>query len=87
MRLGAIISIPQMSKPMTLEIRSAINTFSGCIRSVTSTEVPPVLKLAVDFKYKVSSSGRTESNVYPALSMSRSVVLSIVISVNTFSCP
>ena len=49
-RLGAIMSIPQISSPMTLEMRSAINTFSGCIRSVTSTDVPPVLRFAVDFK-------------------------------------
>ena len=84
-RFGAIMSIPHMSRPMTLEIRSAIKTFSGCIKSVTSTDVPPVLKFAVDFRYKVSFSSRIDSNVYPAFSISLSVDLSIVISVSTFS--
>ena len=49
-RLLAIISIPQTSKPIILEMRSAIKMFSGCIMSVTSMDVPPVLKFAVDFK-------------------------------------
>ena len=49
-RFSAIISTPQISKPITLEIRSHKKIFSGCIMSVTSTEVPPVLKFAVDFK-------------------------------------
>jgi hypothetical protein len=49
------MSTPQMSNPITLEILSAKNIFSGCIISVTSTEVPPVLKLAVDFKNTTSS--------------------------------
>ncbi len=53
-KFSAIISIPHTSKPITLEIRSAIKIFSGCTISVTSIDVPPVLKLAVDFKYTTS---------------------------------
>ena len=49
-RFSAIISTPQISNPITREILSQRKIFSGCIISVTSTEVPPVLKLAVDFK-------------------------------------
>ena len=53
-KFSAIMSTPQISKPITREIRSQIKIFSGCIMSVTSTDVPPVLKFAVDFKYTVS---------------------------------
>jgi hypothetical protein len=44
---GHDISTPHTSSPMTLEMRSARKIFSGII-SVTSTDVPPVLKFAVD---------------------------------------
>ena len=49
-KFSAMISTPQMSNPITLEILSQRKIFSGCIISVTSTEVPPVLKFAVDFR-------------------------------------
>ncbi|MNX80625.1 hypothetical protein D3C86_1122900 [compost metagenome] len=62
-KFSAIISIPQISSPMTLEILSAKKIFSGCIISVTSTDVPPVLKLAVDFRYTISPFLGTVSNV------------------------
>jgi hypothetical protein len=46
-KFSAMISTPHTSSPITLEILSARNIFSGCIISVTSTEVSPVLRLAV----------------------------------------
>ena len=49
-RFSAMISTPQMSSPMTREILSQRKMFSGCIISVTSIEVPPVLKFAVDLR-------------------------------------
>ena len=49
-RFSAMMSTPQMSSPMTREMRSHKKMFSGCIMSVTSTDVPPVDKLAVDFR-------------------------------------
>ena len=41
-RSGAIMSMPQMSRPMIFAMRSHITIFSGCISSVTSVDVPPV---------------------------------------------
>ena len=62
-RFSAMMSTPQTSNPMTREIRSHKKMFSGCIMSVTSMEVPPVLKFAVDFKYTISSLRGTVSKV------------------------
>ena len=54
---GAIISIPQISRPMILEILSHMKILSGCTSSVTSVEVPPVERLAVGFNKTNSSFG------------------------------
>ena len=56
-------SIPQISKPTIREIRSAINTVCGWTMSVTSTEVPPVERLAVSFTTKTSPLANTLSKV------------------------
>ena len=58
-----IISIPQISKSIILEIRSAILTLAGCIISVISSAVPPVLKFAVSFRINLSPFEITESKV------------------------
>ena len=59
----AIISIPQMSNPMMRAIRSAKNILLGCTYSVTSVDVPPVLKFAVGLRKRISLLGRILSKV------------------------
>ena len=82
-----ITSIPQISRSIILEIRSAMATLAGCTISVTSSAVPPVLRLAVSFRISRSPSASTESSVYPASSMIFLVRSFMVIMVSTFSCP
>ena len=82
-----IISIPQMSRSIIFEMRSAMETLEGCTISVTSSAVPPVLKFAVSFKITVSPFAGTESSVYPFAAIMVLVKSLIVIFVSTFSCP
>ena len=83
----AIISIPQISRPIILEIRSAINILYGWIKSVTSSAVPPVLRLAVLLSLTNSPFGTIVSGVIP-FSLSNSMVNELMeISVSTFSWP
>ncbi len=48
--VGEITSIPAMSRPTIRAIRSIRWTFEGWTRSVTSREIPPVERLAVDLR-------------------------------------
>jgi len=59
----AMISMPQISNPMILAIRSHITMFAGCTSSVTSLEVPPVERLAVGFSNTSSPFGGTVSRL------------------------
>ena len=59
----------------------------GCTSSVTSVAVPPVLRLAVAFRYTVSPAAGTLSGVMPVRARSLVVWSSMSIWVSTFSCP
>ena len=54
-------STPAMSRPMALAARTAMSRLSGCTWSVMSVAVPPVDRLPVERKYRISPSGSTES--------------------------
>ena len=86
-RSEAIISIPQILRPMIRAIRSHINTLVGCTKSVTSVAVPPVLRLAVGLSHNSSFFFNTVSRVYSFFASISIVKASTFIAVSTFSCP
>ena len=48
--VGETTSTPQMSRPTIRAMRSTRWTLEGCTVSVTSREMPPVERFAVDFR-------------------------------------
>ena len=84
-RVGAMTSIPAMSRPTMLATRSAMKRLALCTVSVTSTAEPPVERFAVSSSRKTSPSGSTVSSVWPARSSRYSVTDDVESRVITFS--
>ena len=61
--VGAITSMPAMSRPTMLAMRSAMKRLALCTVSVTSTAEPPVERFAVSSSRKTSPSGSTVCGV------------------------
>ena len=62
-RVVAITSMPAMSRPTMLAMRSAMKRLALCTVSVTSAAEPPVERLAVSSRRKSSPAGSTVSSV------------------------
>jgi hypothetical protein len=62
-KFSAIISTPQISNPITLEILSAKICFQDAAYLLHPRRLPPVLRLAVDFKYTTSPDSGIVSRV------------------------
>ncbi|OQA08444.1 MAG: hypothetical protein BWY67_01509 [Bacteroidetes bacterium ADurb.Bin397] len=82
-----MISIPQISSPIIRAIRSQVNTLFGCTKSVTSVEVPPVLKFAVAFRCNSFPAGNTDASSSSFSFRIFKVISSTLIAVSTFSWP
>ena len=83
----AMTSMPAMSRPTMLAMRSAMKRLALWTVSVTSIAEPPVERFAVSSRRKTSPSGSTVSSVWPARSSRFAVTSEVESRVITFSWP